>query len=107
MAEKRSLTEFQSLPDSVTDLFETLQLTPEQLEQIDWVYRDDWEPAEPCPNCGSTFHAEFFVECEFVRGGDGHYQFEAGGDRADTLGYVCGDCDTPLSVHPLLAVLWE
>lgn len=104
----RSLTDFQDLPDDIAGFVDHLDLSPEQLEQLDWVHRNDWEPGDPCPDCGSTFHAQYFVETEFLNArDDGSYQFEAGGDRADTLGYVCGDCETELYVHPVLALLFS
>lgn len=107
MTNTDSLTDFQSLPDSIEKIINKLELTPEQLNNLDWKCRDGWEPGDPCPDCGSSFHCEFFVESEFIRTNDGTYQFEAAGDRADTLGYTCGDCNTELYIHPVLALLFD
>lgn len=104
--ETNTLTDFQDLPKSVEKFAEQLDLTPEQLNNLDWCNRDDWQPGGPCPNCGSTYHYQFFVETEFLTADDdGHYQFSAAGDRHDGLGYVCGDCDVELAIHPVLALL--
>lgn len=107
MSSPNSLTDFQDLPEEIEQFVEHLALTPDQLDNLDWEYRNDWEPGDPCPDCGGHHHSQFFVETELLKADDdGTYHFSAGGDRADTLGYTCMDCDAELYVHPVLALLF-
>jgi hypothetical protein len=69
------------------------------------IERDDWEPGQPCPNCGTTHLHELHLNEECAIHHEGSSAFSAAIDRLGTVEYCCPDCETVLYRHAAYA-LW-
>lgn len=68
--------------------------------------RDDWEPKEPCPECGNTTFAVVYAEESIMTFEDGEQTRSHHGDRAwAEMNFTCTGCEAQLSSHPSVALL--
>ncbi|MFA9517017.1 hypothetical protein ACERIT_07345 [Halopenitus sp. H-Gu1] len=69
------------------------------------IARDDWEPGQPCPECGTSHLHEMHLNEECAIHHDGSSAFSAALDRLGTVEYWCPECETVLYRHAAYA-LW-
>lgn len=56
----------------------------------------DWEPGEPCPECGCPDIWEVHLQEQLSKHAEGDRKHLAYGDRLATVLYECDDCHTVL-----------
>lgn len=67
---------------------------------------DDWEPKEPCPECGNEEFRGVYAEERIMRFADGEMIASDHGRMAwAEMNFVCTQCDTQLSSHPAVELL--
>jgi len=64
--------------------------------QVHTARRPDWEPGNPCPQCGSGLIVSSFIGTEIARHRDGEVTSLGAGDRFGVVEYQCADCETVL-----------
>ena len=60
------------------------------------IERDDWEPGQPCPECGATHLHETHLNEECAVHQDGKSQYSGSVDRLGTVEYWCPECESVL-----------
>jgi hypothetical protein len=68
------------------------------------IERDDWEPGQPCPECGTTHLHEMHLNEECAIHHDGSSAFSAARDRLSTVEYWRPECETVLYRHAAYAL---
>ena len=78
------------------------------LDPEDGWQHDDWEPGDPCPECG-TNRISVIEPREYI------YTYDERGDVVQTsygdvsgpeMNHYCKECDVLLSEHPATALFW-
>ena len=103
------MSEPKSPPTSGDRIETTYQLTGpspnDEPYSVTAVERDDWEPGQSCPGCGSTHLHETHLNEECAVHKEGSNTFSAPLDRLGTVQYWCPECETLLYRHAAYA-LW-
>lgn len=84
-----------SLADDLNCLIDTAQRASEP----------DWNPGDPCPQCGSGLLNEWVETPELVTHSHGSHSLRDAGRAVTTYAWVCGDCETNLRVSPAALLL--